>query len=70
MSTPIFYLLCGNCLHSRSSHEPHNGHFMYCACCRSLCELDDFNKQHEPTDINTLSILQSKREYSNYQVKT
>lgn len=44
------YSLCGNCLHSKSSHEPHNGHFMYCACCFRLCEISEFEIQHKPTE--------------------
>lgn len=41
--------LCGDCLHSRDSHEKHNGHFMYCASCQKLCDLDEFYKVHKPS---------------------
>jgi hypothetical protein len=44
------YPICGHCLHSKSSHEPHNGHYMYCGVCCSTCELKDFNATLKPTE--------------------
>lgn len=41
--------LCGDCLHARDAHEKHNGHFMYCACCQKLCDLDQYLKVHMPS---------------------
>jgi transcription elongation factor Elf1 len=60
------YKLCGHCLHSASSHEPHNGHFMYCAVCMALCETTEFNQELKPTDFNTVIDIMTKREYSKY----
>lgn len=38
--------ICGDCLHSRDAHTPNNGHFMFCACCNKLCDLDEYLKVH------------------------
>lgn len=43
--------LCGRCLHAKEAHEKHNGHFMYCASCMKLCDLEDYNTQHKPSGI-------------------
>lgn len=48
------YPLCGNCLHAISSHEPHNGKYMYCACCFSLCDKDEFERKLRPSSIETI----------------
>lgn len=62
-------LICGECLHSRESHEKHNGHFMQCAKCNKLCDLDAYLTVHKPTDLETTYRIQSAREYSQYKVK-
>ena len=46
------YPICANCLHSKSSHEKHNGHFMYCGVCFSLCELSEFDSKLKPTEYS------------------
>ena len=46
--------LCGKCLHNKLAHEKHNGHFMYCGSCFAICELQEFNQVHKPTDIETI----------------
>lgn len=61
--------LCGNCLHSRDAHNKHNGHFMYCANCDKLCDLDEFLTIHKPTSLEITYDIQSKREYSQYKPK-
>lgn len=61
--------LCGKCLHARESHEKHNGHFMFCACCRKLCDIDDFLKVHRPTEESKLYEISAAREYSKYNPK-
>jgi hypothetical protein len=43
--------LCGRCLHNKLAHTPHNGHFMYCAKCQSLCDILDYEKKYSPTPI-------------------
>lgn len=63
------YTLCGHCLHSVGSHEPHNGKFMYCASCLGLCDIDEFNNKYEPTSLSQLSAIQASREYSDYVPK-
>lgn len=61
--------ICGNCLHSRDAHEKHNGHFMKCASCQKLCDIDEFLKVHLPTSLEITYEIQSKREYSQYKPK-
>lgn len=60
MSTPIFYPICGSCLHAHSSHEKVNDIFMYCANCQGVCEIIEFNKKHKSDKIAMYNI-QAKR---------
>jgi len=57
-----YYPICGKCLHAVSSHEPHNGHFMYCASCFILCELEEFQYVNKNTDITTLMEISVKKQ--------
>lgn len=69
-ASPIFsYAICGDCLHSVSSHEKHNGKYMYCASCFKLCEIEEFNKVNKPTDMSKVIEIQVGREYSPYTPK-
>ena len=60
------YELCGKCMHSKESHIEHNGHFMYCGSCMSLCDKDEFSIKHKPTPLNEQVKLQLAREYTKY----
>lgn len=42
--------LCGKCLHERVLHTEHNGHFMYCSSCMKLCDKDEFQINHSPSN--------------------
>lgn len=55
------YPICGACLHSTLNHKEHNGHFMYCANCKSLCELSEYNMKHKPTDISILMWISANK---------
>ena len=44
--------LCGKCMHSSNSHEPHNGHFMHCAVCGKLCDKDEFAINHSSSKVS------------------
>lgn len=52
--------ICGKCLHNKLMHEPHNGHFMYCAKCNKICELSEYETKHPPTSIEKLMEIRSK----------
>lgn len=54
--------LCGDCLHAKEAHTEHNGHFMYCACCHKLCDKDEFNKVHSPTNIETIMSIGARKQ--------
>jgi len=56
------YPICGECLHAKSCHIEHNGHFMYCAVCFKVCELEDYNKENKPTDIQTIMEISAKKQ--------
>lgn len=60
---------CGKCLHDKLAHEKHNGHFMYCGICFSLCELQEFMTEHKPSSQEILFAIQSAREYNEYKPK-
>lgn len=56
------YEICGECLHAVSSHEPHNGLFMYCGACFRLCDKDIFKQKHKPTDIQTVMEIGARKQ--------
>lgn len=53
--------ICGNCLHDREAHTEDGNRFMYCAICKQVCEIDEFNKINKPTDKTTLFEISAKR---------
>jgi len=53
--------ICGACLHDKESHEKHNGHFMYCANCKGLCDIDEYNIVNKPTDLVTLMWISANK---------
>lgn len=56
------YDLCGKCLHAKSSHTDDRGFFMYCAVCFKLCDLEEYNFKHKPTDKKTVWEIASKKQ--------
>lgn len=54
-------ILCGKCLHNRDAHEKHNGKFMYCASCMSLCDIDEFEIIHKPTSLQKIIEISAKK---------
>lgn len=58
--------ICGKCLHSKTIHEEHNGHFMYCGSCLSLCDKLEFDIVHKSTSLNEVIKIQLGREHSPY----
>ena len=55
------YPLCGNCLHAKSSHIRQNGLF-YCSCCYKLCEQEEYELKHEPTNIKIVYEIGAKKQ--------
>ena len=56
------YPLCGHCLHATSTHEKHNGKFMYCGVCFTLCEIEDFEKINQPTSFEKTIKIGAKKQ--------
>lgn len=54
--------ICGNCLHDKGSHTNHNSHFMYCDNCNSICDIEEYNMKHNPTDISIIMKIASKKQ--------
>jgi len=55
------YYLCGKCLHAKSSHT-NNHSFMYCLVCFKLCDIEEYNYKHKPTDIKTMMEIANKKQ--------
>jgi hypothetical protein len=56
------YPICGKCLHSRFCHMGENGHLLYCSACKSLCDIEEYNKEHKPTPIQQVMEIGAKKQ--------
>lgn len=61
--------ICGDCLHAKECHSENNGHFMLCSACNKLCDIEQFNTEFKPSDIQTISVIQFAREFKPYTPK-
>lgn len=43
------YPICGNCMHSMSSHSRISDTLMYCASCMNSCDDIDCHTKHNPS---------------------
>jgi len=55
------YPICGKCLHAKSNHSLAHG-FMYCAVCFKLCDTDEYDTIHKPTDSKTVFEMSAKKQ--------